>query len=138
MITSKYGFNKIVTILIFLTLLSCENRNHLVKSNKDNVEYEIPSQINLDTLILEEDIKFSFKIKNKGQTKLEINGLATSCGCTTVTEIPDSIEGETSFKITGLYKPRYLGHFNQSLLLHSNSKKSPDKIEITGFVVSKN
>ena len=73
-------------LLLFLILGSCnlKKKNSLAK-----IEI-IETEFNFGKTTLNDTITHSFKIKNLTDTKLKINNLATSCGCTTTGTI-DSI-----------------------------------------------
>jgi hypothetical protein len=87
-----------------------------------------------DTLYSQDEATVYFKYTNIGNVDLHIYDIETTCGCTipewnTSSLIPGKSD---SFKVE--YNIDNKGFFTKEILVHSNSKMSPKKISISGYV----
>jgi hypothetical protein len=76
-----------------------------------------------------------FELKNKGFSKLQINEVRTSCGCTAVDYPQTEIPSGDSFKVKATYDAKQLGHFEKQIGIYSNASKKPMILTLRGVVV---
>ena len=115
--------NKPFLILLFLFLILCS-----CNSKKENTITKIEildKEFNFGKATLKDTIVHTFKIKNLTNTKLKINNLATSCGCTTIGKI-DSIANKNEIievKLQFIPKKEQIGNqVTNSVVVEMNTE----------------
>ncbi|MFC0262747.1 DUF1573 domain-containing protein [Fontibacter flavus] len=87
-----------------------------------------------DTLKTSDSSYYYFKYRNIGNGELKIYNIKTSCGCT----IPYWNESFLKKNETDSFRVEYdkinKGYFIKEIMVYSNSKTSPDRLEISGLV----
>ncbi|MDX2306580.1 MAG: DUF1573 domain-containing protein [Microscillaceae bacterium] len=89
---------------------------------------------NFDTLYTQTQANTYFVYKNTGKKPLKIDSIQTTCGCTIPTWNSDELFPNQidSFRVE--YSTENKGYFTKEIMVYSNSKTSPDHLEISGFV----
>ncbi len=77
-----------------------------------------------------------FEMRNKGNRKLKITDVRTSCGCTAVEYPKKDIAAGDKFVMKLTYDARQLGHFDKSMRIVSNGSKEPLYVNMTGVVMA--
>ncbi len=88
-------------------------------------------------VIKEEDGRrsVSFKFENKGATPIVINGVSTSCGCTTSSYSREPIMPGAKSEITVVYDPASRpGFFDKKILVLTDSRRKQNVLTIKGKV----
>jgi hypothetical protein len=90
--------------------------------------------IYLDTVTDQAHAEHYFYFQNMGKKDLEIYFIETSCGCSVVEYPATKLAAQAidSFKV--VYDVANKGYFNTEIMVYSNSKTSPDKLYLRGFV----
>jgi hypothetical protein len=92
----------LISMTIILGVLTLSGYMFLGKKTMN-----IPSEINLKEIKLSDKATFSFDIKNKGISTVEVARIYTSCGCTTVISPTNKFEVKPGFteKVTIQFDP---------------------------------
>ena len=78
--------------------------------------------------------KYYFRYKNIGNKELIIDDLSSACGCTIADWNPRPLVPGGSDSLLVTYDTNITGYFMREIVIKSNSKTSPDRIYIKGFV----
>lgn len=76
--------------------------------------------------------KATFILKNLGDKPLFIEGVSTSCGCTTVDYPKEPAHPGKDLALTVTYKAEQPEHFNKTITVYCNVETSPVKLTISG------
>lgn len=112
-------------LLLFLLLASFMACHHEVKPA--TLVFS-PDSVDLGTVIIGDSVTtFDIEIQNKGDRKLFINKVESSCDCTTVDYPQDSIDGGTSviMHVTFNSKDFYPSEMIREIEVYSNDANSP-------------
>ena len=74
----------------------------------------------------------TFTLKNVGGKPLVIEGVSTSCGCTTVDYPQEPVQPGKELLLTVTYKADKPEHFNKTITMYCNAETSPVKLTISG------
>lgn len=119
-----------LAITLFLTL---NIKDWYSQANQPEISFE-KKKISTDTIYSEKQSEIFFNYKNIGNRDLKILKIETTCGCTIPT-FSDRLLAEKevdSFKVR--YETENKGHFIKEIMIYSNSKTSPDRVSISGYV----
>ena len=84
----------------------------------------------------QKDLKSAiFLIKNVGKYPLILKSVAVECECTLVKWNKKSIPPEGSTKIEVIYSNKYLGHFQKSVTIETNTEQKISLLLIRGKVI---
>lgn len=105
----------------------------------DNEEKVIKTKVNIDesTVSLgnfdwQKEQRVTFSLKNTGNELLVIEGVNTSCGCTTVEFEKEPIRSGGSLDLHIMYKADHPEHFSKTITVYCNAESSPIKLTISG------
>lgn len=103
------------------------------QSKHPEISFE-KDKIEMDTIYNPAQSEVYFSYKNIGKNDLKIHKIETTCGCTIPTYNTDFLPSQKkdSFKVR--YETINKGHFLKEIMIYSNSKTSPDRIAISGYV----
>lgn len=73
-----------------------------------------------------------FNLSNVGEDPLVIDGVSTSCGCTTVEYSKEPVRAGKTLNLKVTYQAERPEHFNKTLTVYCNAKDSPFELKITG------
>lgn len=76
--------------------------------------------------------KATFTLKNIGDNPLVIEGISTSCGCTTVDYPKEPVRPGNSISLQVTYKADHPEHFNKTITVYCNAEASPVQLKISG------
>ncbi len=79
-----------------------------------------------------EEQKITFTLKNIGDKPLVVEGVSTSCGCTTVDYPKEPAQPGKSLVLVVTYKAEQPEHFNKTITVYCNAETSPVKLTISG------
>ncbi|WP_373834001.1 DUF1573 domain-containing protein, partial [Bacteroides heparinolyticus] len=79
-----------------------------------------------------EEQKATFVLKNIGDKLLVIEGVSTSCGCTTVTYSKEPVQPGKEKVLEVSYKAEHPEHFNKTITVYCNVEISPLVLQING------
>ncbi|WP_075352212.1 DUF1573 domain-containing protein [Algoriphagus marinus] len=123
----------LIFIVVFSTIISIIIKRALEENYVPEISFEI-KKYDFDTLTTQEEADVYFVYGNLGKKDLKVYDIKTSCGCT----IPAWNDGflkpyeKDSFKVT--YNIENKGYFIKEIMVYSNSKTSPDRLEVMGYV----
>ena len=106
-----------------------ENNTKVVKTKLD-IDH---ISVSLGSFDWKEEQKTTFVIKNTGDRLLVIEGVNTSCGCTTVTYSKEPVQPGKEIVLEVSYKAEYPGHFNKTVTVYCNAETSPLVLQINGY-----
>jgi hypothetical protein len=124
----------IVSVVFISASVSILLKRNNERNNLPHIVFE-QSEYDFDTLFNQSDAEFHFVYENIGGKNLSLQSIKTSCGCT----IPDWKTSDLapterdSFKVT--YDIENKGYFFKEIMVYSNSKTSPDRLIIKGYVL---
>ena len=81
------------------------------------------------------DETFSFEFKNEGKTPALIQGVQTSCGCTTANKPEEPVKPGKKSVISVKYDTKRVGNFTKTITVTSNVSE-PIVLTIRGTVLS--
>ena len=81
------------------------------------------------------DETFSFEFKNEGKTPALIQGVQTSCGCTTANKPEEPVKPGKKSVISVKYDTKRVGNFTKTITVTSNVSE-PIVLTIRGSVLS--
>jgi len=127
---------KILTfiIIVIITLfLSLSFKNWYNKKNYPEISFN-RKKISLDTIYNKKQAEIYYSYKNTGNKNLKIFRIETTCACTIPTFNDGLLEPREidSFKVK--YETENKGHFIKEIMVYSNSRTSPDRLTISGYV----
>lgn len=103
-------------------------RGAIVKTNVD-VEKTV---LFLGRFDWKEDRRGRFVIKNIGDHPLVVDGVNTSCGCTSINYSNEPVlPGKVMF-LDVIYKAEQPGYFNKTVTVYCNAESSPIRLSISG------
>ena len=105
-----------------------ENKTKVVKT-KLNIAH---TSVSLGSFDWKEEQKTAFVIKNTGDKLLVIEGVSTSCGCTTVTYSKEPVQPGKEIVLEVSYKAEHPEHFNKTITVYCNAETSPLVLQING------
>lgn len=108
--------------------LALENKEKDIRT-KVNVD---ESTVSLGNLDWQKEQKVTFSLKNVGNELLVIEGVDTSCGCTTVEYKKEPIRSGENLDLHVMYKADHPEHFNKTITVYCNAESSPIKLTISG------
>ncbi len=73
-----------------------------------------------------------FVVSNTGEKLLVMNGISTSCGCTSVEYSKEPVQPGKSLILKVKYKADHPEHFNKTITVYCNVKDSPFQLRISG------
>ncbi|MGN1262764.1 MAG: DUF1573 domain-containing protein, partial [Prevotella sp.] len=91
--------------------------------------------VNCGTVAYDRPVTAKFELKNKGNKKLKIVDVKTSCGCTAADYPHEDIPAGGTFTFRLTYNARQLGHFDKSVCIISNGSKTPVYLNMKGIVM---
>ena len=71
-------------------------------------------------------------LTNTGNELLVIEGISTSCGCTTVEYSKEPVQPDKNLALKVKYKADHPEHFNKTITVYCNAKGSPFKLQVSG------
>ena len=89
-------------------------------------------------IIGEKEVSKYFIYKNTGSLPLSINEIISNCGCTISEWTKKELKSNESDSILVKYNSEVNGYFSKEIYILSNSKTSPDVLNITGIITEKN
>ena len=92
--------------------------------------------VNCGTVAFDKPVTAKFELKNKGNKKLKIVDVKTSCGCTAADYPREDIHAGATFELHLTYDARQLGHFDKSVCIISNGSKTPVYLNMKGIVMA--
>lgn len=105
----------------------------------ENEEKDIRTKVNVDestvslgNLDWQKEQKVTFSLKNVGNELLVIEGVNTSCGCTSVEYSKEPVRPGANIELYVTYKADHPEHFNKTITVYCNSESSPIKLKISG------
>jgi len=126
----------IIIILVTTTLLgACVSYQPSIILEED--------QLNLGDVINGEILTFELTVSNQGNSPLEVESVSTSCGCTTATLEPMTIQpGEKGILHiefdSGAHGPELTGELVRQIYIVSNDPNIPEaKIEFVANILPK-
>ncbi len=126
----------IIIILVTTTLLgACVSYQPSIILEED--------QLNLGDVINGEILTFELTVSNQGNSPLEVESVSTSCGCTTATLEPMTIQpGEKGILHiefdSGAHGPELTGELVRQIFIVSNDPNIPEaKIEFVANILPK-
>lgn len=136
----------IVTSLILLLSVGLFAQEKKVEQGSDKKETtkkkKAPKGLKFKTLIIERnDIPygtndlFEFEFKNESKTPAIIQGVQTSCGCTTASKPEEPVKPGKSSKISVKYDTKRVGQFTKTITITSNVSE-PIILTIKGTVLA--
>jgi len=83
-------------------------------------------------------IEYTFTFKNMGSEPIVINGVSSSCGCTTPMWSKEPVPPSGTGYIKAVYDPIHRpGKFHKTITVKSNAENSPVVLQINGEVIPK-
>lgn len=92
--------------------------------------------VNCGPVAYNKPITATFEMRNKGNRKLKITDVRTSCGCIGVEYPKKEVAAGDKFVMKLTYDVRQLGHFDKSARIVSNGTKEPLYVNMTGVVMA--
>lgn len=80
----------------------------------------------------EEEQLAEFMLTNSGDELLVIDGVSTSCGCTTVEYSKEPVQTGKNLILKVRYKAEHPEHFNKTISVYCNTKDAPLQLKISG------
>lgn len=80
----------------------------------------------------EEEQLAEFMLTNSGDELLVIDGVSTSCGCTTVEYSKEPVQTGKNLILKVRYKAEHPEHFNKTISVYCNTKNAPLQLKISG------
>lgn len=105
-----------------------ENKTKVVKTKLD-IDH---TSVSLGSFDWKEEQKTAFVIKNTGDKLLVIEGVSTSCGCTTVAYSKEPVQPGKEIVLEVSYKAEHPEHFNKTITVYCNAEISPLVLQING------
>lgn len=94
---------------------------------------EVPeTTLSLGSFPWEEEQKASFTLKNVGEQPLHIEGVTTSCDCTTVEYAKAPVPPGATLTLLVKYKAEKPEPFYRTITIYCNTPNAPLELEITG------
>ena len=105
-----------------------ENKTKVFKTKLD-IDH---TSVSLGSFNWKEEQKTAFVIKNTGDKLLVIEGVSTSCGCTTVAYSKEPVQSGKEIVLEVSYKAEHPEHFNKTITVYCNAETSPLVLQING------
>ena len=105
-----------------------ENKTKVFKTKLD-IDH---TSVSLGSFNWKEEQKTAFVIKNTGDKLLVIEGVSTSCGCTTVAYSKEPVQPGKEIVLEVSYKAEHPEHFNKTITVYCNAETSPLVLQING------
>ena len=109
------------------------NGNGQIASKNTLTEVSIDHTVmDLGSFPMSEKQECSFVLTNTGNNLLVIQDITTSCGCTKVEYSKEPVRPGETLKVIVTYEVEQAEHFNKSLMVYCNTKKSPIRLTVKG------
>lgn len=105
-----------------------QKENEVIKT-KVNVDR---TSISLGNFNWQKEQKVTFTLTNTGNKPLVIQGVNTSCGCTSVAYSKEPVMPGEEIALDVTYKADHPEHFSKTITVYCNSDISPIKLSISG------
>ncbi len=129
-------FGLVILILFGAIVWGYFNASKINPGPKISVD---PASIDFGSVKIDQPVSREVLVRNLGQGVLKINGVATSCGCTTAKIDQNEINPGAGTKLTVTYDPRVhkeTGAILRMVYLESNDSETPEKeIEVRAKVI---
>ena len=96
----------------------------------------IKGEIDCGKVGYEMPVTARFELRNKGNRKLRITDIETSCGCTKADYPKGEIGAGNTFTVSLTYDARQLGHFEKMVGLRTNHSAKPVWLKMRGVVLA--
>lgn len=97
-------------------------------------EVSLPQKIDLQNVVYEETVEFSFDITNVGSNTLLISDYIISCGCVTIIEAPKMLSPSETGNVVVNFYAESTGDIYRTIDIHANIKEEKKTIEIYATV----
>lgn len=126
----------IVLIVTIFVLTLCEA--HAQTPSNDDLYFPVTT-LDLGTIKEEEGRRsVSFRFENRGETPVVINGVSTSCGCTTSSYDKEPIMPGAVSDIKVVYDPASRpGFFDKKILVLTDNRRRQNVLTIQGKVIAR-
>ncbi len=122
----------IVFLCGFLLLCSCSPKEKEQKKAIPMLSYT--SEINLDTVKNNTEVKRNIIIRNTGTANVVIKDIEASCDCTVIDKWDSIIEVGDSSSISVIFSPKHKGVFEKDIVIRSNIESEFSVITLKGYV----
>ena len=96
----------------------------------------IKGEIDCGKVGYEMPVTARFELRNKGNRKLRITDIETSCGCTKADYPKGEIGAGNTFTVSLTYDARQLGHFEKMVGVRTNHSDKPVWLKMRGVVLA--
>ena len=116
---------------LYLNIISGKKPSISKKELQTNIEFDI-TLVDLDTFNWKQEQVMDVVLTNTGNELLVIEGISTSCGCTTVKYSKEPVQPGKNLALKVKYKADHPEHFNKTIMVYCNAKGSPFKLQVSG------
>lgn len=116
---------------LYLKIIRGEKTERETKAVKTKVYIDKTSAI-LGDFDWQQEQKAVFILKNAGDKPLVIEGVNTSCGCTSVSYSKEPVQPGKDIALEVTYKADQPEHFNKTITVYCNADTSPIVLKISG------
>lgn len=88
--------------------------------------------VDLETFNWKQEQVADFILTNTGNELLVIEGISTSCGCTTVEYSKEPVQPDKNLTLKVRYKAEHPEHFNKTVTIFCNAEGSPFQLKVRG------
>jgi LEA14-like dessication related protein len=127
-------FFSILVLAGLMTLTACSQKNPQISVESERIEF--------GDVVNGEIVSKDLRVRNKGEAPLVVEAVSTSCGCTTATLKPMTIQpgGEGLLHVefdSGAHGPELTGEFVRQVFIASNDPQQPEVVvELIANVVA--
>lgn len=111
-------------------MVSC---NHAAVKNDATISF-VKHEYDFKKIAFKSKAFVEVKFENPGDTPLLIQNIDTGCGCVKAEHSHKPIKPHKKGSIIINYDTKFPGLFQKSIYVYFNGKKSPQKIQIKGYV----
>lgn len=116
---------------LYLKIITGENP--LTSKKKLQTDLTLDKSIfDMGSFNWEQEQLAEFMLTNSGNELLVIDGVSTSCGCTTVEYSKEPVQTGKNLILKVRYKAEYPEHFNKTISVYCNTKDAPLQLKISG------
>lgn len=128
----KYFFS-LLLVMLFATGITFLANDWYQSTHYALISFDQESH-GFDTLYRQEDANIYFVYKNSGNKDLKIHNIQTTCGCTVPEWSGKFLKSNEVDSLKVSYNIENKGNFIKEIFIYSNSRTSPDRLVISGYV----
>ncbi len=131
---NNFYLKALIAIVLGVLVTKAVTKSSFYKNfNKSYLKLET-NLIDFGEIKFNSEAKAEFIFSNESGTPLEISNIEVRCGCTVADWLSKKVLKSQKDTIVVGYDTTIKGYFTKEIIIHSNSKTSPDRVFVKGIV----